>query len=341
MKQVEFSFFNRQLAGMLRSGVPLEGALKQLCASLQQGELRAELEGLQADLARGTPLRDALRTRKLPELYRELVTVGAQGNDLPGILTLLADYYQRSHAIGTRLKALMVYPAIVLGVGLGLSLLLARLYRIFADSAGGSFHSDIFEGRALPAITRLSQDYALVFPSLWLGAIALVFVFALALPAARHWARWRVPGCREATLAQFADTMRLLLAAGTPLPQALKLVEQLEHGTAAGRELAAWQARLGSGAGRPAEFATPGGRFPPLFLWLVGEGGEDLAGGFARAAEIYAERARHRVEMMLYAALPVAVLALGALVLCQLFLILRVLGLVVGLDMLGGGGLGE
>lgn len=337
MKQDEFSFFNRQLAGMLRSGVPLEGALKQLCAAMQRGEMRAEIEALQADLAGGTPLREAIGRRKLPGLYRDLVALGAQGNDLPGILTLLADYYQRSHAIWTKLKALMVYPAIVLGVGLILSLLLARLYTIFLGSSVNLL-DDIYEGRAQPAITRLSAEYALVFPSLWLGALALLFVLMLILPAARRWARWRLPGFRETTLAQFATTMRLLLAAGTDLPKALKLVEQLEFGTPAARELAEWHERLRSGAGRPSEFATSSGVFPPLFLWLAEQGGEDLASGFARAAEIYGERARYRVETMLYSALPVAVLLLGGLVLCQLFLMLRVLGLFVGLDALGGMG---
>jgi type II secretory pathway component PulF len=337
MKQDEFSFFNQQLAGMLRGGIPLEGALKQLCSSIERGELRTEMEGLQADLARGTPLREAVGRRKLPELYRELVAVGAQGNDLPGLLTLLADYYRRSHSISTRLKALMVYPAIVVGAALALSLLLMRLYTVYAESAGSLF-GELYEGMAMPGITRLSQNYALIFPAMWLTVLAAVFVVLVGLPAARRWARWRVPGFREATLAQFASTIRLLLTAGTPLPKALKLLEQLERDTPAGKELAAWHDRLGSGAGRPSDFADPGGVFPPLFLWLVAEGGEDLAGGFARAAEIYGERARHRVEMMLYAALPVAVLGLGFLVMCQLALMLRVLGLFVGLSALGGEG---
>ena len=55
----------------------------------------------------------------------------------------------------------------------------------------------------------------------------------------------------------------------------------------------------------------------------VGQGGEDLAGGFGRAAEIYYARARHRVEMLLYAFLPVAVMVLGGLILFQLSCLMR------------------
>ena len=114
MKYDEFAFLNQQLAAMVRDGIPLESALRRLCADMRQGPLRAELEKLEADLAKGTPLREAVRARQLPELYRQMLEVGAQSNDLPGILTMLADHYQRRHVIWTRLKGLMVYPAIVL-----------------------------------------------------------------------------------------------------------------------------------------------------------------------------------------------------------------------------------
>jgi hypothetical protein len=65
--------------------------------------------------------------------------------------------------------------------------------------------------------------------------------------------------------------------------------------------------------------AESGKAFPPLFLWLVSNAGEDLAAGFRRAGEVYSERANHRIEMLLYAALPVSILALGIMIACQIF----------------------
>jgi type II secretory pathway component PulF len=56
---------------------------------------------------------------------------------------------------------------------------------------------------------------------------------------------------------------------------------------------------------------------PPLFLWIVNGCGEDLARGFAQASELYQRRANHRIELMLYAALPVAVVILGSLILFE------------------------
>ena len=88
MKNDEFAFFNQQLAAMLRDGIPLEGALKRLCDDMQRGRLRDELQALEADLARGTPMAEALQTRRLPEIYKRMVLVGMKSGDLPGALTM-------------------------------------------------------------------------------------------------------------------------------------------------------------------------------------------------------------------------------------------------------------
>src|SRR2546430_7270447 len=125
MNYDEFAFFNQQLATMLREGIPLEGALKELSAGMRSGPLKAEIELLEDDLARGTPLKDALAKRKLPRFYLKMVELGVRSNDLPGVLTLLADHYQRTNALWARLKGLMVYPALVIIVALGLTLLLS------------------------------------------------------------------------------------------------------------------------------------------------------------------------------------------------------------------------
>ena len=48
MKTDEFAFFNQQLAAMLRDGIPLEGALQRLCREMRRGELRDDLQALEA-----------------------------------------------------------------------------------------------------------------------------------------------------------------------------------------------------------------------------------------------------------------------------------------------------
>src|SRR3989441_5963262 len=332
MKWDEFAFLNQQLAGMLKTGIPLEGALRQLCETMRRGRLRTELELLQTDLARGAPLREAVAARKLPELYARMVQVGQQGNDLPGMLTLLADYYHRLNAIAARLKGLMVYPAIVLVTTIALFAFLTWLYATLIET----FMPEFLEGYGMPYGVRGS----IWLPVIWLCLLSASFVAALLIPRCRDWLRWRLPAFKEAGFSQFASSMKLMLQNGGQLRDALALMQQLERGTAAGAELERWQTRLAAGHGKFADLAAGGKIFPPLFVWLVAQAGEDLAEGFGRAAEIYYARAAHRVEMLLYAALPVAVLVLGALIFLQTY---PLLSLLVGiLDSLGGnGGLGS
>jgi type IV pilus assembly protein PilC len=92
MKLDEFAFLNQQLAGMLRAGIPLEGGLRQLSATMARGELRQEIEALERDLAAGAPLAEAVGRRELPVLYVRLVQAGVSGGDLTGVLILLSDY---------------------------------------------------------------------------------------------------------------------------------------------------------------------------------------------------------------------------------------------------------
>jgi type II secretory pathway component PulF len=312
MNYDEFAFFNQQLAAMLREGIPLEGAIKQLSADLNHGPLRAEMELLERDLAGGLPLRDALPPRALPELYRRMLEIGARSNDLPGVLTLLADHYQRTNAIWNRLKGLMVYPLIVIVVSLGLTTVLSLVFRRFLW--------DFFDQFGIP---RASSIAALWAPPLLLAATAALGVTAVLVPALRSRLRWRLPAFREASLAQLASSMVLMLRNAIPFPEALVLAESLESGTPAGAALAQWRRLIESGLGKPAQWPGSLPPFPPLFLWLVQKGGEDLAGGFQKAADIYHARAAYRVELALYGILPVSVLLLGLMVFWQVLPLFR------------------
>ncbi|MCL4788743.1 MAG: type II secretion system F family protein [Verrucomicrobia bacterium] len=317
MKTDEFAFFNQQLAAMLRDNIPLEGALRRLCQEMRRGALRTELLLLEADLANGTPLETALAARQLPELYKRMMLVGVKSGSLPGALTLLADYYQRQNHLWMRLKGLMVYPLIVLFATFAVSGLFVFIWLRLVSPAWFGFQ-DVFQGAQLPAATRLAlplMQNLWVFPTffgLLLGlALAILFV-----PAWRDAVRWRLPAFREASVSRVAAALHLLLKGGVNLPESIGLVQRLEGGKAAA-DLQGWSRNLASGLTRFSEVAAGSRVFPPLFVWLVANASEDLTAGFQRAAEIYQSRAAYRTELALYAALPVAVLFLGAIILSE------------------------
>ena len=308
MKSDEFAFFNQQLAAMLRDGVPLEGALKRLCVEMRDGTLKTELQALETSLSEGTPLSAAVRARRLPELYQNLLEVGAQSGNLPGVLTLVADYYQRKHNLWTRLLGLMVYPAMVLCASFALSCFLSYILNTLVWPNLASLTS----GAMPPGIKVMMW----LSPAV-LGVATAAVLASLTTPMLRRALRWRLPAFRESSLAEVASAMALLLRAGVPLDRALALVERLEEDSCAEGELAEWRRRLAAGRGKFADLAMPGRAFPPLFVWLVSQSGDDLAGGFQKAAEIYQSRAGYSRELLLYSALPCAVLALGVMVVVQ------------------------
>jgi len=309
MKNDEFAFFNQQLAAMLRDGIPLEGALRRLCQEMHHGRLRAELQALGTDLARGTPLAEALKPRQLPELYKRMLMVGVKSGDLPGALTMLADYFQRRHLLGMRLKGLMTYPLIVLIAAFLLSCFLSFILSTFIWN-----NLTALVGRSTVPVVSAGLWMSPVFIGLALAA-ALI---AITLSPARRKLRWQLPAFKEASLAQVASAMWLMLKGGVPLDEALALLEQMEKGTNAGKEIARWRQNLAAGQGKFSKMTGANETFPPLFIWMIAQSGEDLTAGFRHAAEIFNDRAMYRSELLLYSALPCSILALASMIACQI-----------------------
>lgn len=333
MKDDEFAFFNSQLAAMLRDGIPLEGALRRLCLEMRAGSLRTELQALETDLAKGAPMADALAPRQLPELYKRMILVGVKSGDLPGALTMLADYFQRQNNTWTRLKSLMVYPIIVLLFAFFLSCFLSFLLGHFIWNNLSELSG--FYGRA--AIPTVSVG--LWIPPILFG-LTLVAIFAgLMIAPTRGMLRWRLPAFKEASLAQVASVIWLMLKNGVAFDDTLAMVEQMEKGTSAQKEIAGWREQLASGRGKFHEMICNGKVFPPLFVWTVAQSGEDLVSGFKRTAELYQARATYRTEMFLYSALPCAIILIATLILSQIQPVFRSLSMFI--TALGGNGGGD
>ena len=322
MNYDEFGFFNQQLAAMLRDGIPLEGALRRLCQEMRRGNLRDELQTLEADLARGTPMADALAPRQLPELYKRMILVGVKSNDLPGALTMLADYFQRQNNVWTRLKSMMTYPLIVMLVAFLISLLLAFAWGCVIGPA----FKDVFAGMnmMLPGMTLFvfsTLQVVWIFP-VALGILFLLMLSVIFLPTLRGKFLWRLPAFKEAVVSRVAASVNLLLKNGVSLPDAVGLTRQLESNSAVAADLQQWESRLAAGAAKFSEVAAGNKMIPPMFVWIVSGAGEKLADGFQRAAEIYHARAIYRTEVALFSVLPIASIFLGVVVVSQAVLVM-------------------
>src|SRR5688572_21810697 len=141
MNHDEFAFLNQQLAAMLREGIPLEGAIRRLCKETGRGRHRAAFLKIEAQLKQGVRLDEAVANINVPPLYREMVRLGVASGDLPATLTLAADYYRKTGAVWTRLRALLTYPLIVLLVSLLLSVWFVFLYHDLNADLSRQFES--------------------------------------------------------------------------------------------------------------------------------------------------------------------------------------------------------
>ena len=327
MKLDEFAFLNQQLAGMLRAGIPLEGSLRELSSTMRRGDLRREMELLERDLGSGTPLSEAVGRRDLPDLYVRLVQAGVKGGDLPGVLILLADYYNRIAGVAARLKGLSVYPIIVLLAALGVSILITFIYRALILTVFSEL--DFFT-----AGSSLVPYLGVWLPVVVIATLALLWLLVVFVPRLRNWARWKLPGFREASLAQTAGAASLLLRSGATLDGTLGLLQKAEQHTPAGREMTRWLDLHRQGLANWSSFTADSKIFPPLFRWLVAQGGDDLATGFQRASEIYQARSTQKIDVLLYAALPMAVMFVAGVIVGQMYPVLRTMRDV--LDQLGG-----
>jgi type IV pilus assembly protein PilC len=337
MKYDEFAFFNQQLAAMLRDGIPLEGALQRLCGEMRTGSLRTELQSLEADLAKGAPMGEALKPRQLPELYKRMILVGVKSGDLPGVLTMMADHFQRQNNVWTRLKSMMTYPLIVMLAAFLISTVLAILWTYVI----GPGFKDIFAGMGIrmPAATLFalaSLKTIWIFPVL-LGLLFVLVAAIIFVPTMRGKFLWRLPAFKEAIVSRMASSLTLLMKNGVSFPDAIGLVEQLETSAAAAADLRRWRGKLAAGIVKFSEIASGNQMVPPMFVWVVASAGEDMIAGFNRAAEIYHSRALYRTEVALFSVLPVASLFLGAIVISQAFLVISMfLPLFVMVNNLGG-----
>jgi type II secretory pathway component PulF len=250
-----------------------------------------------------------------------MILVGVKSGDLPGALTMLADYFQRENNVWMRLRGMMIYPLIVMFAAFLISLMLALVWNcVIGPSMTGIWGG---MGIRLPAATLFALGTLRAiwaFPAV-LGLLFLLVAAIVFLPVMRGKYLWRMPAFKEAGVSRIGAALTLLLKNGVSLPEAVGLVGKLESSPAAAADLQGWGQRLAAGTVKFSEVAAGSRMIPPLFTWVVSSAGEDLAAGFNRAAEIYHARAIYRTEVALYSVLPLASLFLGAVVLSQAFLV--------------------
>ena len=115
----EVAVFTRQLATLLKAGIPLAEALGALAEQADNEKLEVVLAEIRQKVNEGSALADALAAHPthLPELYMNMVRAGEAAGNLDAVLVRLADFMDAQHALRSKVSGALIYPIIMMVLG--------------------------------------------------------------------------------------------------------------------------------------------------------------------------------------------------------------------------------
>lgn len=325
VKPHDVMVFSRQMATMIRAGIPMLQALEAVSESLKKPAMVRLVQEVATDVSSGTSFSDALarHPRLFDRLFVNLIAAGEQAGALDDMLERVATYKEKVESLKSRVKKALWYPATVLLVGLGVTaLLLIKVVPAF-ENMFSSF------GGELPAMTqttiRLSELAQAYWPHVLIGLSGAIYLLRRGM---RHSARltYRVHGLMlrlpilgpiidKAAVSRFTRTVSTTYAAGVPLIEGLSTAAAASGNAV--YERCVEQVRRDVSSGQPLHFAMRmTNRFPALAIQMisVGEESGSLDAMLGRVADYYEEDVDTRVDTLTSLMEPVVIVVLGVLV---------------------------
>jgi len=230
----DIAVFARQLATMLKAGVPLVQSFDIVGKGHDNASMEALLLGIKADIESGDTLAEALNKRPLyfDELFCNLVAAGEQAGVLETLLDKIASYKEKSESMKKKIKKALTYPIAVIVVAfIVTTILLIFVVPVFSDMFK-SFGAD------LPAFTKMvvamsewMQAWWYIVVGIIVGAVYVFGYFKKRSRAFNHFLdktllKLPIVGIilNKSAVARFARTLATMSAAGVPLVEALESV---------------------------------------------------------------------------------------------------------------------
>jgi len=234
IKPSDIAIFTRQLATMMKSGIPLVQSFEIVGESLENPSMRELVGQIRDDVAAGNNFADCIRKhpRHFDDLFCNLVDAGEQSGALETMLDRLATYKEKSEALKAKIKKAMNYPIAVVCVALVVTgILLVKVVPQFATTFS-SF------GAELPAFTQFVLGLSDLAIAHWWKVLIAVGVGGYAFKEAKHRSQAvadmvdRIslklpivgPILDSSCYARFARTLSTTFSAGVPLVDALESV---------------------------------------------------------------------------------------------------------------------
>lgn len=346
VKLSDLAIFCRQFSTMQDAGVSIVRSLDVLAQQTQSPKLRRILVDIQAEVEAGQTLSKAMS--KYPNVFSNLfiglIRAGEVGGVLEESLQRLAAFLEADVALRRKVRAAMVYPAIVVIVALliviGLvTFILPKFFDVFKDLGIKEF----------PVMTRMLMDFSNFLTSRWYVMIAVVVLVVIAF---RMFVRTRIgrrlydrlklklpvfgPLNHKIALARFSRTLSTLLSSGVPILQALETVAGTVANEIIAEAVMEARARIREGdrIGPPLEKS---GMFPPMVVHMISIGEESgaLDQMLSKVADFYESEVESTLQSLTSAIEPVLIVLLGGMV--GFIVISLLLPLVTAVQSLAGG----
>lgn len=325
LSAADLALVTRQLATLVKSGLPLEEALLAVSQQTDKPRVRSIVLGVRSRVMEGHTLADGLADfpGSFPEIYRATVAASEQSGHLDAVLERLADYTDNRQQLRSRTLSAMLYPVLLFVVCVAIVFFLLvsvvpKVVEVFRTSEA-----------QLPILTQLligGSDFMRQF-GIWLViAIAgAIFLFNRWLRIESNRRRWhgfllRLPlvgkVVRGSNTARFARTLSTLTASTVPVLEALRISSEVVTNLPmkGAVEEAAVRVREGAPIGRSLGNSRV---FPPMMIHLIssGETSGELDTMLERAA-VHQERELDSILQAVVGLLgPLMILVMGGLVL--------------------------
>lgn len=325
IKPMDIAVFTRQLATMMKAGVPMIQAFDIIAEGAEKPKVRELVDEIKQEVAAGNSFTNALRKRPLyfDELYCSLIEAGEKSGTLEVLLDRVAGYKEKSESLKKKVKKAMIYPAAILVVAFVVSaILLVKVVPQFADIFRGF-------GAELPWLTQQIVDLSDYLQTDGWKVIVFLIVLFIVLKECYK----RVPSFHDlvdrgllripvvgsiienSAIARFTRTLSTTFAAGVPLVEALDSVAGATGNIVF--KNAVLKIKQEVSTGRQLNFAMRGSNvFPSLAVQLtaIGEESGALDSMLGKAANFYEEVVDTIVDSLSALMEPVILVVLGVIV---------------------------
>jgi type IV pilus assembly protein PilC len=323
IKQKDIAIFTRQLATMMRAGVPLIQSFDIVARGSTNPRMTRMLTDIRSDVETGTSLSAAFRKHPLyfDSLYCNLVEAGEAGGILEALLERLAVYQEKTMAIKNKIRSAMIYPVAVLVV----AFVVVAVIMIFVIPA----FKDVFKsfGADLPAPTLLVIAMSEFFVKYWYLIFGVLggYVFFEAWKRSprmqkvmdRMLLRAPVFGdlVMKSSVARWTRTLSTMFAAGVPLVEALDSVGGASGNAVYAEATEQIQKDVSTGSALTTSMQTTG-VFPVMVIQMcaIGEESGSLDQMLGKAAEFFEDEVDEAVKGLSSLLEPFIIVILGTLI---------------------------